>query len=88
MGLKVRNTINYELGNNLTEFFDVPTSVPVQEDNIYDDVRDKIYELYLDVEEKANILSAISTYKTTNSFKEKKKLKQQIEEFIEKYKLQ
>ena len=87
MGLKVRNTINYELSNNLTEFFDVPTSVPVEEDNIYDDIRDKIYELYLDVEEKANILSAISTYKTTNSTKEKKRLQKEIEAFIEKYNL-
>ena len=87
MGLKVRNTINYELGNNLTEFFEVPVEVPDEDTNIYDDIKDKIYELYLDVEEKAEILNALSKYKTTNSLKEKKKLKEQIERFIKEYNL-
>ena len=87
MGLKVRNTINYELGNNLTEFFQIPTEVPDEDDRIYDDIKDKIYELYLDVEDKAEILNAISKYNNTNSRTEKKKLQKQIEEFIEKYNL-
>lgn len=87
MGLKVRNTINYELGNNLTEFFQIPTEVPDEENNIYDDIKDKIYELYLDVEDKAEILNAISKYKTTNSQVEKKKLQKQIEQFIKEYNL-
>lgn len=88
MGLKVRNTINYELGNNLTEFFTIPTEVPDEENNIYDDIKDKIYELYLDVEEKADILNKISKYKTTNSPKEKKKLEREIESFIKEYNLE
>jgi len=87
MGLKVRNTINYELGNNLTEFFEVPTEVPDEDVNIYDDIKDKIYELYLDVEEKAEILNTISKYKTTNSMKEKKQLKTKIDQFIKEYNL-
>ena len=87
MGLKVRNTINYELGNNLTEFFEVPTEVPNEDVNIYDDIKDKIYELYLDVEEKAEILNTISKYKTTNSMKEKKQLKAKIDQFIKEYNL-
>ena len=87
MGLKVRNTINYELGNNLTEFFDVPVEIPEEDTNIYDNIKDKIFELYLDVEEKAEILNAISKYKTTNSIKEKNKLKEQIERFIKEYNL-
>ncbi len=87
MGLKVRNTINYELGNNLTEFFDVPVEIPEEDTNIYDNIKDKIFELYLDVEEKAEILNAISKYKTTNSVKEKNKLKEQIERFIKEYNL-
>lgn len=87
MGLKVRNTINYELGNNLTEFFEVPTEVPDEDANIYDDIKDKIYELYLDVEEKAEILNTISKYKTTNSMKEKKQLKTKIDQFIKEYNL-
>lgn len=87
MGLKVRNTINYELGNNLTEFFEVPTEVPDEDVNIYDDIKDKIYELYLDVEEKAEILNTISKYKTTNSMKEKKQLKAKIDQFIKEYNL-
>jgi len=87
MGLKVRNTINYELGNNLTEFFEVPTEVPDEDVNIYDDIKDKIYELYLDVEEKAEILNTISKYKTTNSMKEKKQLKTKIDKFIKEYNL-
>lgn len=87
MGLKVRNTINYELGNNLTEFFTVPTEVPDEEPRIYDDIKDKIYDLYLDVEDKAEILNKISKYNTTNSMTEKNKLKREIESFIEKYKL-
>ena len=88
MGLKVRNTINYELGNNLTEFFTLPTEVPDEENNIYDDIKDKIYELYLDVEEKADILNKISKYKTTNSPKEKKELAREIESFIKEYNLE
>ena len=84
MGLKVRNTINYELGNNLTEFFQLPTEVPDEDNKIYDDIKDKIYELYLDVEDKAEILNAISKY---NSQVEKKKLQKQIEQFIKEYNL-
>ena len=87
MGLKVKNTINLELSNNLTEFFDMPTEVPEEEPKIYDNIKDKIYELYLDVEEKAEILNAISKYNTTNSMKDKKKLKEQIDNFIKKYNL-
>ncbi len=87
MGLKVRNTINLELSNNLTEFFDMPTEVPDEDPKIYDNIKDKIYELYLDVEEKAEILNAISKYNTTNSMKDKKKLKEQIDNFIKKYNL-
>lgn len=87
MGLKVKNTINYELGNNLTEFFQVPTEVPEEDVKVYDDIKDKIYELYLDVEDKAEILNAISKYNTTNSIVEKRKLQKQIEAFIKEYDL-
>ena len=75
------------MGNNLTEFFDVPVEIPEEDTNIYDNIKDKIFELYLDVEEKAEILNAISKYKTTNSIKEKNKLKEQIERFIKEYNL-
>lgn len=87
MGLKVKNTINYELGNNLTEFFQVPTEVPEEDVKVYDDIKDKIYELYLDVEDKAEILNTISKYNTTNSIVEKRKLQKQIEAFIKEYDL-
>ena len=53
-----------------------------------DDIKDKIYELYLDVEEKADILNKISKYKTTNSPKEKKELAREIESFIKEYNLE
>ncbi len=84
MGLTVKNTTGFELGDNLTEFFKVPIidDQPIDE---YARLKDDIYSLDIDNEEKANILNSISKLKTIGNEKEKKKLKEEIRKFKEKY---
>ena len=88
MGLKVDNKVTHNLTDDLANFFSLPDeySNPVKLDT-YDSVKNKIYKLDLDVEEKAGILDAISKYNTTNSPTEKNKLQKQIEKFIDNYDL-
>jgi len=84
MGLTVKNKNNYDLKDNVANFFSL-NNEEVKED--YNDLKEKIYALDIDNEEKANILNIISNYSNINSFKEKNKLKKEIDKFIDKYNL-
>lgn len=80
MGLTVKNKTSYELGDNLTEFFSLPIEVPVIQDE-YSSLKDDIYKLDIDTEEKANILNKINSLKTTLSMKDRKQVIKDIEAF-------
>lgn len=86
MGLTVKNKTSYALGDNLTEFF----SLPIEEEQPTDEysrLKEDIYSLDIDNEEKANILNCISILNASKSNKEKNKLKKEIAAFKEKYKI-
>lgn len=81
----MKNQTNYELGNNLTEFINVEiTSSEVIKDG-YNRLKDEIFKLDLDVEEKANIINKINSLNTMKTEKEKKKIIKEIEEFKKEY---
>ncbi len=84
MGLKIKNPVNYNLTNSM-DFF----SLPIDEEKVenYEGLKNKIYTLDMDSEDKAAILNSISIYNTTNSVKEKNRLKKEIEAFIKEYDL-
>jgi len=84
MGLKIKNPVNYNLTNGL-DFFSIPLDEE-KKDN-YESIKNKIYTLDMDSEDKAAILNSISVYNTTNSVKEKNRLKKEIEAFIKEYDL-
>ena len=84
MGLKIKNPVNYNLTNSM-DFF----SLPIDEEKVenFEGLKNKIYTLDMDSEDKAAILNSISIYNTTNSVKEKNRLKKEIEAFIKEYDL-
>lgn len=86
MGLTVKNKTVFELADDVTNFF----SLPIEEaktTSAYNELKNDIYSLNIDNEEKANILNKISSYNTTKSDKEKNKLKKEIEKFKTDYDL-
>ncbi len=82
MAIKVNNKTSYELGNNLTEFFSIPIEVPESTDE-YSRLKDDIYKLDIDSEEKANVINKINSLKTAKTANEKRKLQKEIDQFIE-----
>lgn len=90
MGLTVKNKTSYELGNNLTEFFSLPIEEEKNIDEIselideYNELKNKIYMLDIDIEEKANIINKINSLKSS---KNKKQHIREIEEFKKIYEL-
>ena len=79
------------LGTDNTLFtFDIDQSdsiyVELPEDNDdYSKLKNKIYKLNIDKEEKANIINKINQLKTNISNKEKKQIIKEIEEFKKSY---
>ena len=84
MGLTVKNKTSYELGDNLTEFFSVPIEEPTNQDE-YSRLKDDIYKLDIDNEEKANIINKINSLKQAKTAHAKKKIQKEIEDFCEEY---
>lgn len=84
MGLTVKNKNSYELGNNLTEFFSLPLEETKAPDE-YSRLKDDIYALDIDNEEKANILNKINSLNTTLSASQKRKIIKEIETFKNDY---
>lgn len=84
MGLTVKNKNSYELGNNLTEFFSLPIEETKTPDE-YSRLKDDIYTLDIDNEEKANILNKINSLNTTLSASQRRKIIKEIETFKNDY---
>ncbi len=81
MALKVKREENMTLTEELNNYFALPedNDIFLPKDN-YEDLKNKIYALKIDKEEKANIINKISSLKTKNDF-ERKKIEKEIEEF-------
>lgn len=84
MGLTIKNKTSYQLGNNLTEFFSVPLEEPIQNDE-YRRLKDDIYKLDIDIEEKADIINKINSLNQEQNAVKKKKLLKEIETFCSEY---
>ena len=87
MALKIKRQENL----TMAEQFDIYFKLPEEEEILnpiedYEDLKNKIYKLKIDKEEKANIINLISSLKTKNEF-EKTKIKKEIESFKKKYNL-
>ena len=87
MGLKVQNKTNYDLSNNVANFFSIDIDIEEEKQESYEDLKMTIYTLDIDSEEKANILNRINSIPFTKSAKEKKQIEKEIEAFKEKYNL-
>jgi predicted ribosome quality control (RQC) complex YloA/Tae2 family protein len=87
MGLTIKNKTSYELGNNLTEFFSLPVEIDNQEESSYSRLKDDIFKLDIDNEEKANIINKINSLSTIKNNSEKKKIITEIENFKKEYDL-
>lgn len=87
MGLTIKNKTSYELGNNITEFFSIPVEIDDQEESAYSRLKDDIFKLDIDNEEKANIINKINSLSTIKNNNEKKKIITEIETFKKEYNL-
>lgn len=87
MGLTIKNQTNYELGDNLTEFFSVNIETAEISIDAYRRLKDEIFKLDIDVEEKANIINKINSLNTITKDSVKKKIIAEIDEFKEQYDL-
>lgn len=87
MGLTVKNQTNYELGDNLTEFFSVNIETAEVAIDAYRRLKDEIFKLDIDVEEKANIINKINSLSTITKESTRKKVIVEIESFKEEYDL-
>lgn len=85
MALKVKSTTTYNLNDDLANFFSVPVDLPSDDTSIADNLKKRVYSLDIDTEEKSNLISKINKYNTINSIKEKNKLREEIESFLEDY---
>lgn len=80
MGLKVDNPTTYRFNDDVATFFDVEIGEPIR-DNDYEVLKNEIYKLDIDSEEKANIINNINKLSTSISKKEQREITKQIEEF-------
>ena len=80
MGLKIDNQTTYRFNDDVASYFDIEIGEPIR-DNDYEILKNEIYKLDIDSEEKANIINSINKLAITNSPKEKKELTKQIEDF-------
>lgn len=87
MGLTVKNQTNYELGDNLTEFFSVNIETAEVAIDAYRRLKAEIFKLDIDVEEKANIINKINSLSTITKESTRKKVIAEIESFKEEYDL-
>lgn len=83
MGLTIKNKNNYELSDNIASFFSLP--IEEEKEKNTEVLKEKIYKLKIDNEEKANIINKINLQATTKSKKEQATLQKEIEAFKVKY---
>lgn len=87
MALKLRKEENLTFSEQFDIFFKLPEEDEIQTPiDDYEELKEKIYKLKIDKEEKANIINLIGSLKTKNDF-EKNKIKKEIETFKDKYNL-
>ncbi len=88
MGLTIKNNNNYDLSENLANFFSLPIEDDLnrQKKDDYQVLKNKIYKLNIDKEEKANIINKINSL-DNSSTKEKKTILNEIAKFQKKYNL-
>ena len=77
MGLLEKNSNKYE-SEDVLSFFTIPE---VEKKIDYEELKNKIYSLKIDGEEKANIINSINKLSTSISKKEQREITKQIEEF-------
>ncbi len=84
MGLFVKNKNDFVLSNNITEFISIPSDNLLSDEN-YHKLKELIYSLNIDNEDKANIINKINSLSKINSPKERTKIINEIESFKIKY---
>lgn len=82
MGLKINNQNNYDLNNDIANFFNLPIETKTDP---YSTLKENIYTLDIDKEEKADIINKINSLSFHLSNKEKNNIEQEIEKFKQKY---
>ena len=85
MAIKVKSNTTFNLNDDIANFFSLPVDVPIENNDNSDDLKNRVYALDLDTEEKANIINLINKYSTTSNNKEKNKLKKEIDSLLEEY---
>ncbi len=82
MGLLTKRDDDYGL-SNLENYF----SIPIEETktNIYENIKNKVYKLDIDNEEKANIINKINYFNQSNI--KNTNLEKEIDSIIDKYNL-
>jgi len=84
VGLFVKNKNDFVLSNNITEFISIPSDNLLSDEN-YHKLKELIYSLNIDNEDKANIINKINSLSKINSPKERTKIINEIESFKIKY---
>lgn len=85
MGLTYKNNNNYNLSDDIANFF----SLPIEEEKTnYQELKAKIYQMNnIDKEEKANIINKINSLTINKPNSINNKIVKEIEEFKVKYNL-
>lgn len=86
MGLKEDNQTTYKLNEEVASYFTIVMENTIKNNN-YENLKNNIFQLDIDSEEKAQIINAINKLNKTKSLKEQKELTKKIENFKKKYKL-
>ena len=87
MAIKVKREDNLTFSQPVETFF----KLPVEEEILnpiddYEELKNQVYKLDIDYEEKANIINQIASLKSSKDF-EKHKIEKEIEHFKKKYNL-
>lgn len=83
MGLKINNQNNYDLNNDISNFFNLP--IEETKKDKYSNLKENIYSLDIDVEEKADIINKINSLSFHLSSKEREQIEKEIKSFKQKY---
>lgn len=84
MSLTIKNRNNFTLSDDLASVFSLPTEEKTED---YNSLKQNIFSLSIDNEEKANIINKINLLSTTKNNKTKREIKKEIEIFKDKYSL-
>lgn len=85
MGLTVKNKNSFAISEEISNFFEIP----LEEENkiSYASLKEDIYSMEIDNEEKASIINKINLLSTNISIKEKNNITTEIDSFRRKYNL-